>query len=84
MRSPLPDGAAGSPSAPVSAPASALASRLPRLACVDAEALPHAADVARLAARFAAKRGAGTLEPAYLRNQVALTLVEQQALRASR
>lgn len=54
---------------------------------VDAEALPHAADVARLA-HVALLRGEAVapekLEPAYLRNQVALTLVEQQALRASR
>ena len=54
---------------------------------VDAEALPHAADVVRLA-HAALLRGESVapekLEPAYLRNQVALTLVEQQALRASR
>jgi tRNA threonylcarbamoyladenosine biosynthesis protein TsaB len=54
---------------------------------VDAEALPHAADVVRIA-HSAWLRGEGVapekLEPAYLRNQVALTLVEQQALRASR
>ncbi len=54
---------------------------------VDAEALPHAADVARLA-HAALLRGEAVapemLEPAYLRNQVALTLVEQQALRAAR
>ena len=58
-----------------------------RLLAVDAEALPHAADVARLAAA-ALRRGEGIaperLEPAYLRNAVALTLAEQQALRASR
>lgn len=58
-----------------------------RLVAVDAEALPHAADVARLAAA-ALRRGEGIaperLEPAYLRNAVALTLVEQQALRAAR
>ena len=66
----------------------ALAARLAsRLAAVDAEALPHAADVARLA--FAAHaRGEAVaperLEPAYLRNQVALTLAEQATLRASR
>jgi tRNA threonylcarbamoyladenosine biosynthesis protein TsaB len=58
-----------------------------RLVAVDAEALPHAADVARLAAA-ALRRGEGIaperLEPAYLRNAVALTLAEQQALRASR
>ena len=54
------------------------------LAHVDASALPHAADLARLAAR-AADRGERLaperVEPAYLRNQVALTLAEQQALR---
>lgn len=54
---------------------------------VDAEALPHAADVARLAVSVFARGEAVAperLEPAYLRNQVALTLVEQQALRDSR
>lgn len=59
----------------------------PQLRAVDADALPHAADVARLA-QAAFLRGEAVapekLEPAYLRNQVALTLVEQQALRASR
>lgn len=58
-----------------------------RLVAVDAEALPHAADVARLAAA-ALRRGEGIaperLEPAYLRNDVALTLAQQQALRAAR
>jgi len=58
-----------------------------RLASVDAAALPHAADVARLGA-IAFARGEALpperLEPAYLRNQVALTLEQQQALRASR
>lgn len=55
-----------------------------RLASVDALALPHAADVARLAA-LAFARGEGLapefVEPAYLRNDVALTLAQQQALR---
>jgi tRNA threonylcarbamoyladenosine biosynthesis protein TsaB len=55
-----------------------------RLASVDAGALPHAADVARLAA-VAFARGEAIaperLEPAYLRDNVALTLAEQQALR---
>ncbi|WP_256645465.1 tRNA (adenosine(37)-N6)-threonylcarbamoyltransferase complex dimerization subunit type 1 TsaB [Thermomonas paludicola] len=55
-----------------------------RLASVDALALPHAADVARLAA-LAFARGEGlapeSVEPAYLRNDVALTLAQQQALR---
>ena len=56
-----------------------LAARLHR---VDAAALPHAADVARLAAP-AWLRGeaiaADRLEPAYLRDKVALTLAEQHA-----
>ena len=56
-----------------------------RLVRVDAAALPHAADVARLGA-LAFARGeaiaAERIEPAYLRNNVALTLAEQQALRA--
>ncbi|MDN5781150.1 MAG: tRNA (adenosine(37)-N6)-threonylcarbamoyltransferase complex dimerization subunit type 1 TsaB [Luteimonas sp.] len=58
-----------------------------RLAGVDAAALPHAADLARLAA-IAFERGEALpperIEPAYLRDNVALTLVEQQALRDSR
>lgn len=58
-----------------------------RLATVDAQALPHAADVARLGA-LALARGEAVaperIEPAYLRNHVALTLAEQQALRAAR
>lgn len=61
-----------------------LASRLRR---VDAAALPHAADVARLAAVVFA-RGESVaperLEPAYLRDNVALTLEQQRALRESR
>ena len=59
----------------------------PRLSLVDAAALPHAADVARLAA-IAFGRGEALaperVEPAYLRDNVALTLAEQRALRASR
>lgn len=58
-----------------------------RCASVDAEALPHAADVARLGA-LAFVRGEAIaperIEPAYLRNNVALTIAEQHALRASR
>jgi tRNA threonylcarbamoyladenosine biosynthesis protein TsaB len=53
----------------------------------DANALPHAADVARLAVP-AFERGEAVAperaEPAYLRDNVALTLVEQQAARAAR
>jgi tRNA threonylcarbamoyladenosine biosynthesis protein TsaB len=58
-----------------------------RLVDVDASALPHAADVARIAAgAYAAGQVVAPerLEPAYLRNDVALTLQQQQALRASR
>ena len=54
---------------------------------IDAEALPHAADVARLGALMFARGEAiapERIEPAYLRNNVALTIAEQQALRASR
>ena len=58
-----------------------------QLAAVDAAALPHAADIARLAVR-AYERGEAhspeRLEPAYLRNNVALTLAEQAALRAGK
>ena len=58
-----------------------------QLVTVDATALPHAADVARLAS-MAYERGEAVApelaEPAYLRNNVALTIAEQQALRASR
>jgi len=58
-----------------------------RLSAVDATALPHAADVARLAAAAFARGEAlppERAEPAYLRDNVALTLAEQQALRDSR
>ena len=52
----------------------------PSLLRFDATALPHAADLARLAARdFSLGKAMAPerLEPAYLRNKVALTLVEQ-------
>ena len=66
----------------------ALSTRLgTQLASVDATALPHAADLARLAAAAFARGeavAADRIEPAYLRSNVALTIVEQQALRASR
>lgn len=55
-----------------------------RLQFVDAAALPHAADVARLAAHAFARGEAivpDALEPAYLRDKVALTLAEQIASR---
>ena len=66
----------------------ALATRLgSSFTSIDAKALPHAADVARLAV-LAHARGeamaAECVEPAYLRNNVALTIAEQQALRDSR
>lgn len=58
-----------------------------RLLSVDAAALPRAGDVARLAV-LACARGeavaAERVEPAYLRNNVALTIAEQQALRQAR
>ena len=53
---------------------------LSKLLLCDPLALPHAADVARLAALdFAAGRSLAPdlLEPAYLRDKVALTLAEQ-------
>ncbi len=59
----------------------------PRFAGIDATALPRAGDVARLAAAaFARVEGIAPerLEPAYLRDSVALTLEQQRQLRASR
>lgn len=65
-----------------------LATRLrTRFRTIDADALPHAADVVRLAAHAYARGEAlapERVEPAYLRNNVALTIAEQQALRESR
>lgn len=65
-----------------------LARRLePALASVDPAALPRAADLARLGAlAFAAGEAVAPelAEPAYLRNNVALTLAEQAAARAAR
>ncbi|MGY1459728.1 MULTISPECIES: tRNA (adenosine(37)-N6)-threonylcarbamoyltransferase complex dimerization subunit type 1 TsaB [unclassified Luteimonas] len=58
-----------------------------RLASVDAQALPHAADLARLAALAYAAGDAiapERVEPAYLRDNVALTLAEQVAARERR
>ena len=58
-----------------------------QLTSIDASVLPHAADVARLAVAAYARGEAVAperVEPAYLRNNVALTLEEQKALRASR
>lgn len=66
----------------------ALSSRLQScFASIDPAALPHAAAVAHLAAA-AFTRGEAVapeqVEPAYLRNNVALTIAEQHALRESR
>ena len=66
----------------------ALASHLgDHLVSINTSVLPHAADVARLAVA-AYERGEAVaperVEPAYLRNNVALTLKEQKALRALR
>lgn len=58
-----------------------------RLHSIDDQALPHAADLARLAAQAYARGDAMApelVEPAYLRNNVALTLEQQAALRAGR
>lgn len=57
----------------------------PCLQTVDATALPRAADVARMAVAAHARGealAAERVEPAYLRDHVALTLAEQQARRA--
>jgi len=84
----IPDGTWTCVGTGFSAAGGALQQRLQgRLASVDASALPRASDVARLGAA-AFSRGeavpAERLEPAYLRDNVALTLVQQQALRDSR
>lgn len=58
-----------------------------QLARIDPQALPRAGDVARLAARMWLRGEAMAperVEPAYLRNQVALTITEQNALRAEK
>ena len=66
----------------------ALALRLgARAATLDAAALPHAADLVRIAAPLFARGEAvppERVEPAYLRDNVALTLAEQQAAAARR
>ena len=71
-----------------SAAGSALQSHLgSQLISVDPSILPHAAAVARLAVAAYARGEAlapERVEPAYLRNNVALTLEEQKALRASK
>jgi tRNA threonylcarbamoyladenosine biosynthesis protein TsaB len=58
-----------------------------RFTHIDATALPRAADLAHLAAAAYARGEAiapELVEPAYLRNNVALTLEEQKAMRAAR
>jgi tRNA threonylcarbamoyladenosine biosynthesis protein TsaB len=58
-----------------------------RLARVDATALPHASDVARIGAMMFARGEAVAperLEPAYLRDNVALTLAEQASASAKK
>jgi tRNA threonylcarbamoyladenosine biosynthesis protein TsaB len=84
----VPDGAWHGVGTGFTAAGGALAARLgARLLAVDAAALPHAAAVARLAAAALARGEAVAperLEPAYLRHNVALTLAQQQALRARR
>ena len=58
-----------------------------RLAHADATALPHAADVARIGAMMFARGEAiapERLEPAYLRDNVALTLAEQASASAAK
>ncbi|QNP41271.1 tRNA (adenosine(37)-N6)-threonylcarbamoyltransferase complex dimerization subunit type 1 TsaB [Lysobacter solisilvae (ex Woo and Kim 2020)] len=83
----LPDDAAGwhGVGTGFAAQGDALATRLAsRFASIDAGALPHAADIARLAAAAFARGEAVApefAEPAYLRDNVALTIAEQQALR---
>ena len=57
------------------------------MTAVDASALPRAAHLARLAAAaFAAGQALAPerVEPAYLRDNVALTLAEQQLQRAAK
>ena len=57
-----------------------------RLVSVDAAALPRAADVARLGAAMHARGEAVAperIEPAYLRDNVALTIAEREALHAA-
>lgn len=86
----LPDGAGGwhAVGTGFGAVDGALAAHLGKqLASIDASVLPHAADVARLAVAAHARGEVlppERIEPAYLRNNVALTLEEQRALRASR
>ncbi|WP_305806450.1 tRNA (adenosine(37)-N6)-threonylcarbamoyltransferase complex dimerization subunit type 1 TsaB [Stenotrophomonas sp. YIM B06876] len=65
-----------------------LATRLqPRLHGVDAQALPRASDVLKIAVPAFVRGEAMApelVQPAYLRDNVALTLVEQQAARAAK
>lgn len=78
---PLPDTEVFGTGTGFTAEGGALVARLgPRLQGFDATALPRAGDLARLAARAFARGeaiSADRIEPAYLRDKVALTLVEQ-------
>ena len=80
-QAPLPAFACHGSGTGFSAENGALVARLgERLSGFDAAALPHASDLARLAARACARGeaiSADRLEPAYLRDKVALTLAEQ-------
>lgn len=80
-RAPVPESTVSGVGTGFGAEHGALVARLgAALAGFDASALPHAADLAKLAAR-AFTRGeavdAARIEPAYLRDKVALTLAEQ-------
>jgi tRNA threonylcarbamoyladenosine biosynthesis protein TsaB len=82
----LPEGEMSAVGTGLAADGGALALRLgTRATFIDAAALPHAADLARLA-EAAWHRGeaiaADAIEPAYLRDKVALTLVEQGKAKA--
>lgn len=80
-RAPLPEGTVSGVGTGFGAEQGALVARLgAALAGFDASALPHAADLAKLAARAFARGeavDAARIEPAYLRDKVALTLAEQ-------
>lgn len=81
LQAPLPEGQRHGVGSGFGAENGALAQRFGDLLTgFDAAALPHAADLARLAVRAFARGeaiAADRLEPAYLRDKVALTLVEQ-------
>lgn len=80
-RAPLPESAVSGVGTGFGAEHGALVARLgAALAGFDASVLPHAADLAKLAVRAFARGeavDAARIEPAYLRDKVALTLAEQ-------